>query len=144
MHIILRFELERSLVDGSLDVAGLPQAWRHTMQQYLGVVPSTDRDGVLQDVHWASGAIGYFPTYTLGNIYAAQLMRAAEGAVGPLDALAIAGDFTPLLDWLRQNVHRIGQQLRPAALIARATGAAPTPAPLLQHLERKIGFLEAV
>src|SRR5262249_55450223 len=87
LHIILRHELEEALIDGRLDVAALPEVWRQRMAQYLGVVPSTDREGVLQDVHWASGAIGYFPTYTLGNIYAAQLMTAMETELGGLDTV---------------------------------------------------------
>ena len=144
LHIILRFELERALLDGSLAVADLPAAWREKMRHYLGIVPPTDRDGVLQDVHWASGAIGYFPTYALGNIYAAQLLRAAEAAIGPLDATLAAGDCRPLLQWLRQCIHRLGQTHRAPALIEAATGYAPTPAPLLAHLEHKLAFLESI
>ena len=144
LHIILRFELERALLDGSLAVADLPAAWREKMRHYLGIVPPTDRDGVLQDVHWASGAIGYFPTYALGNIYAAQLLRAAEAAIGPLDAALAAGDCRPLLQWLRQSIHRLGQTYRAPALIEAATGHAPTPAPLLAHLEHKLAFLESI
>ncbi len=144
LHIILRFELERQLLDGSLDVAALPQIWRERMRDYLGVTPDTDRDGVLQDVHWACGDIGYFPTYTLGNVYAAQLLRAAEAQIGSTEELAAAGEFTVLLDWLRQHVHRHGQTHRPAELIRLATGTAPTPQPLLDHLERKLSFLESI
>ncbi|MFI5366790.1 MAG: carboxypeptidase M32 [Candidatus Binatia bacterium] len=144
LHILLRFELERALVDGSLAVRDLPAAWRETMRSSLGVTPETDRDGVLQDVHWASGAIGYFPTYALGNVYAAQLMRAAEADLGSLDTLLAAGEFAALLGWLRAHVHRLGQTYRAPHLIERATGQAPSPAPLLEHLERKVAWLEAV
>jgi carboxypeptidase Taq len=144
LHIILRFELERALLDGDLAVADLPAAWRAKMQHYLGVVPETDRDGVLQDVHWSCGDIGYFPTYTLGNIYAAQLMAAAEATLGPIDALLAAGEFGTLLGWLRLHVHGVGQTYRAPALIEVATGRASTSAPLLRHLERKIAFLESV
>jgi carboxypeptidase Taq len=143
LHIILRFELERALVAETLAVADLPEAWREKMQRYLGVVPETDRDGVLQDVHWASGAIGYFPTYSLGNIYAAQLMAAAAAALGALDELAAAGEFGALLQWLRQHVHRLGQTYRAPALIEHATGAPASPQALLQHLERKLVFIES-
>ena len=87
LHIVLRFELERALIQDTLAVADLPAAWSNAMRRYLGIAPPSDRDGVLQDVHWASGAIGYFPTYTLGNIYAAELAAAAEGTVGPLHDL---------------------------------------------------------
>ncbi|HXQ23571.1 MAG TPA: carboxypeptidase M32 [Candidatus Acidoferrales bacterium] len=143
LHIILRFELERALIDGSLAVADLPAAWQTKMQHYLGVAPENDRDGVLQDVHWASGDIGYFPTYTLGNIYAAQLMAAAEGALGSSDLLLAAGEFGVLLGWLRAHVHRRGQTYRAPALIEAVTGEPPTPQPLLEHLQRRVAFLES-
>jgi carboxypeptidase Taq len=144
LHIILRYELETALIDGRLEVAALPEVWRQRMEQYLGVVPTTDREGVLQDVHWASGAIGYFPTYTLGNIYAAQLMSALETSMGTLDAVLADGGFGVLLDWLRTHVHRLGQTHRAAELIRTATNCTPTPRPLLQQLEQKITFLESV
>ena len=142
LHIILRFELEQGLVDGRVAVGDLPGVWRERMQQDLGLVPQTDRDGVLQDVHWASGAIGYFPTYTLGNIYAAQLMSAAEAALGDLDEQLASGDFGALLHWLREHIHRRGQRERGPELIRRATGSLPTPGPLLTHLDRKLAVLE--
>lgn len=144
LHIILRFELESALIDGTLAVDDLPAAWRAKMDAYLGVTPQTDRDGVLQDVHWASGAIGYFPTYTLGNVYAAQLLRAAEAELGSLDRLLAAGECRLLLGWLRTHIHRWGQTYRAPALIAVATDQPPTPQALLDHLERKVAFLESV
>jgi len=143
LHIILRFELERALIDGSLAVNDLPDAWRAKMRHYLGVVPDTDRDGVLQDVHWASGAIGYFPTYTLGNINAAQLLSAAQADLGALDDLLAAGEFRMLLDWLRRRVYRWGQTHRSSALITLATGQPPDCTALLAHLERKLTYLES-
>jgi carboxypeptidase Taq len=143
LHIILRFDLERSLLDGSLPVAELAQAWREKMQTYLGVQPANDREGVLQDVHWASGAIGYFPTYALGNIYAAQLARAAAAALGPLEVLLAAGEFGALLGWLRARVHRLGQTYRAPELIRRATGEPPAAHALLAHLEQKLALLES-
>lgn len=143
LHIILRYELERSLVDGSLHVSDLPAAWHAKMRHYLGVIPDTDRDGVLQDVHWASGAIGYFPTYTLGNIYAAQLVHAAERTLGPLDGLLATGEFPALLGWLRQHVHQLGQTYRAPELIRRATGEPAAPRALLQHLQRKLALIES-
>jgi len=144
LHIILRFELERALIDGTLRVRDLPAAWHAKMRHYLGVVPEADRDGVLQDVHWAAGSIGYFPTYTLGNIYAAQLARAAESDLGPLDTLLAAGDFAALLGWLRTHVHRLGQTYRAPELIRHATGQPASPQALLEHLQRKLTFLESV
>ena len=143
LHIILRFELERALLAGGIEVTALPQIWREKMREYLGLSPDTDREGVLQDVHWASGAFGYFPTYALGNIYSAQLLRAAEADIGSVDAVVSAGEFRLLLKWLRQHVHRLGQTYRPAELIRVATGEPPTPRPLFEHLERKVAFLEA-
>ena len=122
----------------------LPAAWHAKMRHYLGVVPETDRNGVLQDVHWAGGSIGYFPTYTLGNMYAAQLARAAESALGPLDALLAAGEFAALLGWLRTHVHRLGQTYRAPELIRHATGQPTSPQPLLEHLRRKLTFVESV
>jgi len=144
LHIIMRFELEAALVDGSLEVSALPTVWSEKMRHYFGIAPETDRDGVLQDVHWASGAIGYFPTYALGNIYAAQLQVAAASALGALDPLIAAGEFRVLLSWLRSHVHRVGQTYRAPALIQAATGQAPTAGPLLAHLQRKIDLLECV
>jgi len=143
LHIILRFEIERALLAGNVDVGALPQIWREKMREYLGLSPHTDREGVLQDVHWASGAIGYFPTYALGNIYAAQLLRAAQADIGSIDALVSAGEFHVLLHWLRQHIHRLGQAYRPAELIRIATGEPPTPHPLFEHLERKVAFIES-
>jgi carboxypeptidase Taq len=143
LHIMLRFELEQSLVDGSLDVAALPHVWREKMRQYLGIEPDTDRDGVLQDVHWPGGSIGYFPSYALGNVYAAQLFRAAEAEIGLVDAVISAGEFNLLVGWLRERVYRFGQTYRPVELITRATGAAPTARPLLDHLETRVAYLES-
>ncbi len=142
LHIILRFEIERQLLDGTLEVGVLPQVWREKMREYLGVVPATDREGVLQDVHWACGDIGYFPTYSLGNLYAAQLLEAAQAGIGPIEELAAAGEFRVLLEWLRQHVHRYGQTHRPAELICLATGTPPRAQPLLDHLARRLSLLE--
>lgn len=142
LHVILRVELECALLDGALAVRDLPGAWRELAARYVGVVPSTNREGVLQDVHWAAGDIGYFPTYTLGNVYAAQLWRSAAEEIGDLDELMERGEYVALLEWLRHNVHRHGQRLRPQALIAEATGEAPAPAALLAHLDGRVRFLE--
>lgn len=144
LHIVLRFELEQALVDGSLEVTALPQVWREKMREYLGVVPDTDRDGVLQDVHWPSGAIGYFPSYALGNMYAAQLVEAAEAEIGPIDAVVAAGEFGLLLGWLRKHIHHLGQTYRPADLIMVATGQLPSPAALLRYLDARVAFIESV
>jgi carboxypeptidase Taq len=142
VHILLRFELERALVVNDLRIPDLPGVWREKMRAMLGIEPSTARDGVLQDVHWAEGLFGYFPTYTLGNLYAAQLYEAAQRELGSFEAAFARGDFAPLLSWLRRHIHAHGQTYRAPELIQRATGEPPNAAPLLAHLERKLAWLE--
>jgi len=136
-HIVLRFELELALLRGDLAVADLPGAWNEKSKAILGLTPPNDAAGCLQDVHWSMGAFGYFPTYSLGNIYAACLFEAAGKAVPDLPRRMAAGDFTPLREWLGQNIHAKGRLLRPRDLIAAATGEAPTAGPLLRHLRAK-------
>jgi carboxypeptidase Taq len=137
VHIMIRFELERALLTGDLQSADLPGAWRELYERYLGVTPNNDRTGCLQDGHWSEGLIGYFPTYTLGNVYAAQLFAAAEHAVGPLEEAFAAGDFRTLRGWLGENVHRHGQRYAVATIIERATGHAPDPSALIESLSRR-------
>jgi carboxypeptidase Taq len=137
MHVVIRFELEKSLLTGDLAAADLPGAWAELYQRYLGVKPNDDRTGCLQDVHWAEGLIGYFPTYSLGNVYAAQLFAAAERDVGPLDDAFARGDFNGLRGWLRENVHRHGMRYRAAAIVERATGSAPDPSALIASLSTR-------
>ncbi len=134
LHILLRFELELALVSKSLSVTDLPGAWNQRMQKYLGIVPSDDADGVLQDIHWSGGAIGYFPTYTLGNLYAAQMFEAANAALPDLAAGFSAGSFHPLLTWLRQNVHGHGKTYSARELIRKISGRPLSAVPLLKHL----------
>jgi carboxypeptidase Taq len=137
LHIIIRFELERALLGGDLRGADLPGAWAELYQRHLGVKPADDRTGCLQDGHWSEGMIGYFPTYTLGNVYAAQLFAAAERAVGPLDEAFAAGDFRTLSRWLGEQVHRHGRRYTAAALIERVTGSAPEPSALIASLSHR-------
>ncbi len=137
LHILLRFELELALFRDELKVEDLPQAWNEKMEAYLGLRPKTYAEGVMQDVHWAGGAFGYFPTYTLGNVYAAQLFAAAERELGALEPRFAAGEFAVLLGWLRERVHRQGRRYPPKELIERATGAPPDTAFLLDYLNRK-------
>ena len=137
MHILIRFELEEQLMDGQLNAKELPNAWKTKYQEYLGVVPTTDHQGVLQDVHWSAGLIGYFPTYTLGNIYAAQLYHAADQQLGGLDHLVRAGEFRPLLEWLQNKVHRHGQSYLPMQLIEQATNQKVDSKYLVEHLKTK-------
>jgi len=142
LHILIRFELERALLSGDLRAGELPGAWAEMYQRYLGVTPENDRTGCLQDAHWSEGLIGYFPTYTLGNVYAAQLFDAAERAVGPLDEAFAAGNFRTLRDWLGEHVHRHGQRYTVAELIERVTGSAPDPSALIASLSRRYRLAE--
>lgn len=139
LHVLLRFELELALFRDELQVPDLPEAWREKSRELLGVVPPSEATGVLQDVHWSGGAFGYFPTYTLGNVYAAMLFEAAGEALGDLAEMFRRGRFEPLLSWLRENVHRHGRAYPPRELIRRATGRELTAEPLLAHLRGKFG-----
>lgn len=139
LHIVIRTELEQAMLSGDLPVSDLPGAWNEAYRRYLGVTPKDDAEGCLQDGHWSEGMIGYFPTYTLGNVYAAQLYDRAERDLGDLEGAFAEGDFSGLLGWLRERVHRQGQRWSAAELVERATGAPPTPAPLLASLRRRYG-----
>jgi carboxypeptidase Taq len=138
LHVLVRFQLERALLSGQLSTGELPAAWNAAYREQLGIAVPDDRRGCLQDVHWSCGLFGYFPTYTFGNLYAAQFMAAARKALGDLDAQFARGEFAPLREWLRQNVHRHGRRFPPGELCRRATGSALSPQPFLAHLERRI------
>ena len=138
LHILIRFELEQALVNDELSVADLPSAWNEKYGEYLGIVPDTDAEGVLQDIHWSGGAIGYFPTYSLGNLMAAQLFEAAERDLGGLDALLRHGEFHPLKEWLGEHVHRHGRRYPAADLIRPVTGAELSHEALMGCLNRKL------
>lgn len=138
LHILIRFEIEQQLMSQSLEVADAPDAWNERYEHYLGIKPPSAKDGILQDVHWSAGLVGYFPTYTLGNLYAAQLMEAASASLGDLDAQFEEGDFGPLLQWLQTNVHSRGFCLHPGELIARITGKTLEAESLLTYLKKKL------
>jgi carboxypeptidase Taq len=137
LHILIRFELEQALLSGDLPAADLPAAWSEAYRKYLEIVPPDDAVGCLQDGHWACGMIGYFPTYTLGNVFAAQLFARAAADLGDLDRAFAHGDFAALLQWLRQHVHRHGQRWPAATLIEHATGSRPHPGPLVESLRSR-------
>lgn len=141
LHILVRFELELALVDGRLSVADLPGAWREKMQRYLGIVPKDDAEGCLQDIHWSWGAFGYFPTYAIGNLYAAQLTAALERAHPRLGEDIAIGRFSTLLEWLREHVHRVGHLDLAEAIVSRATGEGLSTKAFLDHLARRYGAL---
>ncbi|MFK8024631.1 MAG: carboxypeptidase M32 [Ilumatobacter sp.] len=136
LHIAARFEIERHLIAGDIDVDELPGIWSDTYDDLLGIRPSAMYDGVLQDVHWAAGAFGYFPTYTIGNLVASQLFDAASDALDDLPGSIDVGDFAPLLGWLRENVHRHGRRQSADDLVTRATGRPLSSDAFVTHIRR--------
>jgi len=139
LHIILRYEMEQELLEEKLSVADAPAAWNLKMKNYLGLTPPTDREGILQDIHWSGGGIGYFPTYTLGNVLAAQLFETAKRAIPSLSSDIRDGKFTVLFEWLKTNVHQYGKKYIPADLIRRATGKPLSNEPYERYLTEKFG-----
>jgi carboxypeptidase Taq len=139
LHVMLRFDLERALVHGDLAVDDLPAAWNDRFERDFGMRPPDDAHGVLQDIHWSAGLIGYFPTYTLGNIFAAQLMEAARRAVPDLDDQVAAGRFVDLLGWLRREVHAFGRTLESEPLVEQATGGSVSGDWLVRSLRDRYG-----
>jgi carboxypeptidase Taq len=137
LHIVLRFEIEKGLMEGSIKVADLPEVWNAKMKQYLGVDVPDDAHGVLQDVHWSHGSLGYFPTYTLGNIYAAQLFNKATKEIPSLKSGFMKGEFAPLLKWLRKNIHQEGGRYYPEELIKKVTGEGLNSKYLVDYLKNK-------
>ncbi|CAN5208605.1 carboxypeptidase M32 [soil metagenome] len=141
LHILLRFELEVALIEGSLPVSDLPSAWNAKMEEYLGVTPENDAEGALQDVHWSAGLFGYFPTYTIGNVLSVQLFDEAVSTYPAIPEQIAEGEFSSLLDWLRENIHRHGSRYYPDELIQHVTGRPLDTAPYLEYLKRKFGEL---
>jgi carboxypeptidase Taq len=138
LHVILRFELERDLLDGRLDLRDLPEAFDAKMREYLGLQPPSLSAGVLQDVHWSDMSIGYFPTYALGNVVSVQLWERAEADLGDLDEQFERGEFAQLAEWLREHVHRFGRMYEPRELLQRAVGSGMDPEPYLGYLQREL------
>jgi carboxypeptidase Taq len=144
MHIILRFELEQALVSGDLAPQDVPAAWNEKFHQSFRLTPPTNALGCLQDVHWSMGGLGYFPTYTLGNMYAAQFMEQARRDLGDLDLEFRRGRFSPLKDWLREKIHTQGQRYRAGDLCQRITGKPLSHQPLLTYLRNKYAPLYGI
>lgn len=136
LHIAVRFEIERRLIAGDLEVDELPAVWDDMYEDLLGIRPRSAADGILQDIHWSMGAFGYFPTYALGNLIASQLYEAAIADLGPLDDAFGQGEFSLLLDWLASKVHCYGSRYLPDELIDRATGRPLSVEPFLTHVRR--------
>lgn len=141
LHIMLRFEIEQDLIEGRTRPEDLPGIWTQKMEEYLGIVPSHDAEGVLQDVHWSFGAFGYFPTYTLGNLYAVQFYEQAKLEIPHLEDEIAAGQLMVLKRWLGQKIHRWGRMFTPDHLAQRVTGKSLDPEPFLSYVERKYGEL---
>ncbi len=141
LHILLRFELEQRLFSGALAVRDLPAAWNALCTELLGQTPTNDREGVLQDVHWSSGGFGYFPSYCLGNMMAAQLWATVRRALPGLEDDFARGDFSRLLGWLRENIHAQGRRHDTLALVRRVTGEELSPGHLLAYLRERYGGL---
>lgn len=144
LHVMLRFEIESALLDGSLAVADVPAAWNAAMEEYLGLTPETDADGCLQDIHWALGAIGYFPTYTLGTLMSVQLFDAAKRDLGDPNSQFERGEFGPLLGWLREHVHRFGRARSASEILEETTGGPLDAAPWLAYVREKFGAIYGV
>ena len=141
LHIMLRTEIEMGLLTGEVKVDDLPELWNAKMQEYLGVTPPDDSEGVLQDVHWSAGLFGSFPGYTLGNLIAAQVFEAARAQIANLDERLAVGDYRTLLNWLTENFYRHGRAYSVSELLQRVTGADLQVAPLLRYLETKYSDL---
>lgn len=144
LHVMLRFELEKALLEGKVKVADLPEEWNQRMESYLGVVPPTLGQGILQDVHWSLGLIGYFPTYSLGNIISVQLFEAAKADYPNMEAEFAEGKFDSVLAWMRDKIHIHGAKFTPNELLARAIGQEIDAAPYVAYLKRKIADIYGV
>ncbi len=141
LHILIRFELELALINDGLAVADLPAAWNEKYRQYLGLTPPSDANGVLQDIHWSAGLVGYFPTYSLGNLYASQFFATANQELGDLHAEFRRGSFHPLRQWLLDKIHSHGRRFTAAELVERVTGRPLSHEALILHLRAKLGRL---
>lgn len=137
LHIMLRFDVERRLLKGEIAVTDVPNAWNQAMQDLLGIMPPDDAQGCLQDVHWSLGILGYFPTYQLGNMYAAQFFTAARQALPDLETRIAAGDLIPLREWLRENIHTHGMRFRAHELVQRVCNQPLSHEPFLDYLRNK-------
>jgi carboxypeptidase Taq len=137
LHIFLRFEIENLLLEGKVAVADLPELWDAKMEEYLGIRPPNDAQGVLQDIHWAMGIMGYFPTYSLGNLLSAQFYAQAVSEVPEIPAQIEQGNFAPLFDWMRTNIHEPGRKYTPTELVERVTGGPTRTEPFLEYVRQK-------
>lgn len=141
LHIMVRFEIEQDLIEGRTNAADLPEIWRDKMRRYLNIVPERDADGVLQDIHWSMGSFGYFPTYTLGNLYSVQFYNQAKLEIPTLEQEIEGGRLIVLRQWLQQKIHHWGRMFTAEKLVERVTGGPLSPEPWLTYVEKKYGEL---
>ncbi len=144
LHIILRYEIERDLIEGKLEVKDLPAVWNKKMQEYLDITPKDDSEGVLQDVHWSAGLFGYFPTYTLGNLYSAQIYNHAKKEIPDLEQKIENGNLMPLREWLKEKIHNVAWTEKPDEIILRVTGEALNPNYFIEYIKSKYGEIYAL
>lgn len=137
LHVMIRYEIEKALINGEIKVSELPRVWNEKMKEYLGITPPNDTKGVLQDVHWAGGSFGYFPSYTLGNIFAAQLYNTAKKEIRDFDTLISKGELISIKKWLSEKIHKFGKLMEPSEIIKEATGEDINPTYLIDYLESK-------
>jgi carboxypeptidase Taq len=141
LHILLRFELEHAIINGDIDAKDLPGAWNEKFRKYFDMTPPTDSDGCMQDIHWSSGAFGYFPTYTLGNLYSAQFFAKAKEEISGLENQFEIGQFAELKNWLTNKIHTPGRRYRANKLCEVVTGKPLSAKPLMDYLNKKFGEL---
>jgi carboxypeptidase Taq len=139
LHIMLRLELEIAMMEGSIAIQDLPDAWNTKMKEYLGITPPNDAKGVLQDIHWSFGGMGYFPTYALGNLVSAQLWEKILIDVPGLPSQIRKGEFSNLLGWLREKIHQHGAKFEPQELLQKITGSKINPDAYVRYLQTKFG-----
>jgi carboxypeptidase Taq len=144
LHVLIRFEMELAILTEELKIEDVPAAWNEKYKKYLGITPPDDAKGCMQDVHWSAGLVGYFPTYTLGNLYSAQFFEQARKDLGDLDAMFARGEFKTLLTWLRKNIHSQGSRYTPRELVKKVTGEDLKADALLTHLRNKARELYGV
>lgn len=137
LHIMVRFEMETGMLDGSIPVKDVPEAWNERYRQYLGIVPSNDAEGCLQDVHWSGGLLGYFPTYSMGNILSYQVWETLQADLGDTDTLMEKGDFAPILAWLQDKVYSQGKRYKPTDLLQKVCASSLDPTPYLRNITNK-------
>ncbi|USG63748.1 carboxypeptidase M32 [Brevibacillus ruminantium] len=137
LHVMIRYEIEKGLINQTIEVGDLPAIWNTKMKEYLGIVPENDKIGVLQDIHWAGGSFGYFPTYSLGNVYAAQFTHVMQQQISGYEDLIASGQFEPIRHWLKENIHQYGKMKSPGEIVKAITGEGTNAEYLMNYLEKK-------